>query len=274
MPPNKTDVLAYLDGTAVAPTRYAHVRLDNRATIDPNYADILVGPLPVANGTTTWEPLEYALTRKTAGKVRNLDADSDTLYAKWLYKIGADVADITTALWGGVATGGENDTLDIWGIDPLWQDDGRVVRWDTFWNLPVDGFDAETLLPLGLYFKSDVTGRDPSKWKLEGWLYNDIFYETTEAFRTAFYSAGFIKLGPNIEGDWARTDRQGDSLPFDTQYPPVMVAPSGPRYSVDVERKYVEWMDFSFYVGFTRDSGLALYDSRSPSISIDLDTRN
>lgn len=76
-------------------------------------------------------------------------------------------------------------TLDVWGIDPVWQDDSRMVRWVTFWSLPTDDFDAETLLPLGLFFKSDVTGRDPSEWKPEGWLYNDIYYLTTEAFRAA-----------------------------------------------------------------------------------------
>lgn len=39
-----------------------------------------------------------------------------------------------------------------------------------------------------------------------------------------------------------------------------MIAPTGSRYSVDAERKYVQWMDFSFYVGYTRDQGMALYD--------------
>jgi hypothetical protein len=27
----------------------------------------------------------------------------------------------------------ENDTLDVWGIDPLMQEDG-IIRWDQFWN--------------------------------------------------------------------------------------------------------------------------------------------
>lgn len=263
MAPNKSDALAYLSGSSAAPPRFAHVRLDQRATLEPYYGDILVGPLPVVNGTTTWTPLEYSTTRKTAGRVRNLDADSDTVYSDWLYKIGADIADITMDLWGGMAVGGDNDTLDIWGIDPLWQDDGRIVRWDTFWHFPVDKFDAETLLPLGLYFRSDVTGRDPSKWKLEGWLYNDVFYDNTEAFRAAYNSPGFQKLAPNDEGNWARTDRQGPILPYDTLSPPVSVAPAGSRYAVDEENKYVEWMDFSFYVGLTRDTGVALYDSGS-----------
>ncbi|PNS15337.1 Copper amine oxidase 1 [Sphaceloma murrayae] len=258
--PNKTDVLSYIDGNGTAPTRYAHVLLSNRASTEPTYSDILVGPLPIVNGTTTWEPLEYPFTRKTGGQVRNLDADADTIRTEWVTKIASNISDITQALWGKSFTGGENDTIDIWGIDPLWQDDGRIVRWDTFWNVPEDDFDAQTLLPLGLYFKSDVTGRDPAQWQFQGWLYNDVFYETTDAFRAAFYSPGFERLAPNVEGDWARTDQEGPVLQYDDQSPPVMVAPSGPRYGVDVARKYVEWMDYSFYIGFTRDLGIALYD--------------
>lgn len=80
MVPNKTDVLAYIDGNCQMPTRYAHVVLDHRASTDPYYADILVGPLPVQNGTTTWQPLEYPYTRKTQGRIRNLDADG-----KWRF---------------------------------------------------------------------------------------------------------------------------------------------------------------------------------------------
>jgi primary-amine oxidase len=107
-----------------------------------------------------------------------------------------------------------------------------------------------------------VTGRDSSLWKLEGWLYNDIFYETTEAFREAFFSPGFVKLRPNTEGAWARTDRRGPLLPHDEQQPPVMVAPSGARYSVDADSKYVTWMDFSFYISFSRDTAVSIFDVR------------
>lgn len=261
--PNKTDALAYIDGNSTVPTKWAKVVLDMRATDEPYFQEIMVGPVPLDNATTTWTPLTYPLTKKNDGKVRNLGADDDdALYTDWLYPISASIADITLDLWNGTALGLDNDTMDIWGIDPLWQEDGRIVRWDTFWNYPNDDFDAETLLPLGLFFKSDVTGRDPSQWSLEGWLYNGIFYETTEAFRTAYWSEGFVKNGPNVEGDWARTDQQGTVMPMDALFPPTSVAPAGSRFAVDAAEKYVEWMDFSFYLGFSRDTGLSLHDIR------------
>jgi primary-amine oxidase len=264
MRPNKTDALSYIDAGTPAPTKWAHVVLDNRATDAPYFADILVGPLPIDNATTSWSPLTYPYTKQNGGQVRNLDADGDdALYSQWLYPIGASVADITLDLWNGTAMGLDNDTLDIFGIDPLWQEsDGSVIRWDSFWNFPTDDFDAETLLPLGLYFGSNVTGRDPSKWTVLGWLYNDVFYPTTEAFRAAYWGGEVTKLGANVEGDWARSDQQGDVLPYDTVYPPTSVAPAGARFAVDPEAKYVEWMGYSFYIGFTRDTGMALFDVR------------
>lgn len=259
--PNKTDALSYIDGNSTTPAKWAKAILDVRATDEPYFQELMIGPVPVNNATTS-TPLTYSLTKKDDGKVRNLGADDDALYADWLYPISATISDITLDLWNGTALGLENDTLDIFGIDPLWQDDGRIVRWDTFWNFPTDEFDAETLLPLGLFFKSDVTGRDPSQWKFEGWLYNDIFYETTDDFRNAYWSEGFVKNGANVEGDWARTDQQGPVLPMDALYPPTSVAPTGNRFSVDSEQKYVEWMDFSFYIGFSRDTGVSLHDIR------------
>ena len=261
MIPNKTDVLAYIDGDAEPPTRYAHVVLAMQASEYPTYNDILVGPLPVSNKTTTWQPLEYPFTRKTGGTIRNLDADEESIY-QWLYNVSSTISDITLDLWNATALGLKNDTLSIWGIDPMWQYDGKITRWDMFWNYPTSEFDASTLLPLGLYIKSDVTGRDPSKWKLEGLLYNDIFYETTGDFRNAYYSPGFEKLPANVDGAWAHTDRDGSLLPMDAKAPPQAVAPMGSRYSVDQNAKFVEWMDFSFYIGFTRDRGIALYDIR------------
>lgn len=239
--PNKTDALAYFDGNSTVPTKWAKVTLNMRASDEPYYHDIMVGPIPLDNATTIWTPFTYPLTRKTEGKVRNLGADEDdALFKDWIYPITRSIADITLDLWNATALGLENDTIDVWGIDPLWQEDGRIVRWDTFWKYPNDVFDAETLLPLGLFSKSDVTGRDPSKWKLEGWLYNDAFYTTTADFREAYWSGKVVKLGQNVEGDWARTDQQGGIMPMDALYPPTSIALGGNRFSVDPQEKYVE----------------------------------
>lgn len=264
MPPNKTDALVYLDKNGKAPPKYARVVLDNRATENLFFADILVGPLPVDNATTKWEPLTYSHTKKDGGRVRNIDEPNyGVLLHKWYHPIGASVADITEDLWNGSCRGLKNDTIDIGGTTPLWQEaDGSVMGWSTFVSLPVDDFDTSTLQPLGLSFLSNFTGRYPSKWSILGWVYNDVFYNTTEEFRAAHRAGKVVKNGANVEGDWARTDRQGPVLPMDEVHPPVQGAPGGARFSVDREQNYVEWMGYSFYIGFSRDLGITLWDIR------------
>jgi primary-amine oxidase len=116
MIPNKTDVLAYVDGDAQPPTRYAHVVLAMQASEQPTYNDILVGPLPVSNTTTSWQPLEYPFTRKTGGAIRNLDADEESIN-QWLFNVSSTISDITLDLWNATALGLKNDSMSIWGKD-------------------------------------------------------------------------------------------------------------------------------------------------------------
>lgn len=260
--PNKTDVLNFLDGNGPEPARYAHVVINHRSDEEAYFQDILVGPLPINNATASWEPLDYKRTRKDAGKTRNLEADTGdegSVMTQLVYPELKKAADITMKLWNTTVTGGENDTVSLMTIDPLMQDDGRIVAWHSFWNDP-GNFDAGTLLPMGLFMKTDITGRDPSDWTFGGWLYNDIFYKTTEAFREAVFSPEFENLGVNVPGPWTKTTQQGEVFPLDKLHTPASVAPQGSRFSVDKEEKYVEWMGFSFYIGFSRDVGMTLYD--------------
>lgn len=127
-PPNKTDVVAYLDGTAPEPPRYAHVVLEMSSVVDAYYADILVGPLPIDNATASWTPLQYPYTKKAAGHVRNLEASYMTQTLNWTYPITSSIADITMFLFNGTVMGLPNDTAISWGNDPYWQDDGRIIK--------------------------------------------------------------------------------------------------------------------------------------------------
>ena len=274
--PNKTDALSYLDAAGKEPTRYAHVRLRMAARENAVFSDIQVGPLPISNASS-WKPLEYPYTKKSGGTVRDINADMDQLNEKLLTPLGKSIEDITLALWNATMTpsfdnssifgfpnGSEPSVSNLFPIeiDPAWQEDGRIIRWYTLWKDSTGVFDSSTLLPVGLCLMVETTGRDPSKWKFGGWFYNNVFYESTEAFRKAFQSPKFEKLGGGIDGPWAGLDRQGEIHRLDSSPPPAAVASSKPRYSVDPGQKYVEWMGFSFYIGFSRDTGFALFDIR------------
>lgn len=131
--------------------------------------------------------------------------------------------------------------MAIAGNTPLIHEDDKVYQWNQFYNLHTGPCINEQLLPTGLMFKTDITGRDPAKWSVLAWQYDGIFYESEEAFREAFASPDFKKVGTNIDGPWACTDHNNETFPHDEIYPPVPVQPEGPRFGVDVEEKYVEW---------------------------------
>lgn len=144
--------------------------------------------------------------------------------------------------------------------NPFWNEDGKTVAWATFIGPPTSGFDSASILPLGVFVRIDLTSRNFQDWEATGWYYRGTFYETTDDFRKAVFSPGFEKPPPNTDGPWTSTDRAGDSLPLDELPPPVSVSEGGKRFSVDVQENYVSWMDFSFYMSVSKDSGLALFD--------------
>jgi primary-amine oxidase len=120
-------------------------------------------------------------------------------------------------------------------------ENGRVVVWQSFSGQPTGLFDTDTLLPGGLYVRTDRTGRDPSKWKITGWLYNNIFYENIDTFKAAVAKPGFEKLGMVVDGPWAHIEKEGDAEPLDELPPPMLIEPGGKRFSVDTNENFVSW---------------------------------
>jgi len=134
---------------------------------------------------------------------------------------------------------------------PLTVSKDKVLMWQGFVGPITNIFDTITLLPLGLYFRSDITGRDPSKWKVTGWVYNNEFYPTLDAFRKVIADPSFKMVGMNIDGDWAHSDRHGEDLPFDELPPPALVQQGQSRFAVDPTENYVTWSksNKSNYIG-------------------------
>ncbi|KAL2872535.1 uncharacterized protein BJX67DRAFT_376341 [Aspergillus lucknowensis] len=83
--------------------------LNNRATIDPYYAAILVGPLPI-NHNANWEPLAFPYTRKARWRVCNPEPDGETVYSEWLFEISASISDTTLPSLGTAHLTAKNST--------------------------------------------------------------------------------------------------------------------------------------------------------------------
>ncbi|WWC71351.1 uncharacterized protein I206_105306 [Kwoniella pini CBS 10737] len=270
--PNKTDALSYMDGEGEKPDRWAIASMLFGATEEPYAQDWVVGPIPITNNSVYY-PYTFG-THAPDAKIRVYDIDDH-------YSLFTDTAlemkDVINDLLNATI---ENDddlgsTFDIWGIDPLWHEtdengNDRVIDWVGFWRIPETlqmnhgsiNFDGETLLPQGLYMQFDITGRDSSKWFLMGILYGDEYYQSVDEFRSAWKASSFEKYTPNMPGKWINTDQTGKKLCLEEEAPPMSVQPGGQRFKVDEDNKYVEWMDFTFYLTFTRDTGMRLYDIR------------
>ncbi|RPA84961.1 copper amine oxidase [Ascobolus immersus RN42] len=258
--PNKTAAVAYLDGCGPKPDKYARVVVSHGASGDEPEAwleDYMVGPFPISEKTTI-QPFTFAYN-KGSSKTPDYAKDSDAI-RKFRNDICASMKDITIDLLGSFIEGGKNDTSSLQAIDPMWEEDGKIKQWVQWRLIPkIAHYSTNTLLTQGLFMKFDITGRDPSKWYLEAILYDNKMYKTVEEFREAWKKPDFNRLPKAKEGDWATTKQQGKPLPYDEQPPPVQVQKQK-RWAVDKKNQYVQWMDFSFYMGFARDVGITLYD--------------
>lgn len=166
LPPNKSVALPFLNGQKAAlPKRYARATIKFAATDEPYYEDYLVGPLPVDN-STDWQPLTFVYNKQNPIQ-RVYDADGDKV-DDFIHQLEADVAPILQDLLN--ATNG-NDSLSATRIEPLWRENGDIIAWYQYWRNPSLEFDDGTLLPQGLYFKLNITGRDPKGWSTLGWYY-------------------------------------------------------------------------------------------------------
>ncbi|KAK8035098.1 Copper amine oxidase [Apiospora rasikravindrae] len=253
--PNKTSVLPFVAGTGPAPPVYARANLLFGATEEPYMEEFVVGPLPLSNSTAA-HPVSFFSNRQKGSKIRVHDADFATdgdLSKAFL----TEAADVLKILWNVGPDG-----VQLVSSSPVQVENGQVTTWYGIEGKPKKMYDTGTLLPLGLYIRANITGRDTSKWAVNGWLYNDILYSSLDEFRKAVTAPGFKSLGGGVDGAWSQLERNGDDLPFDDLQPPTLVQPGSKRFSVDTENEFVSWMDFTFFVSDSRDLGVRLFDIR------------
>jgi primary-amine oxidase len=137
---------------------------------------------------------------------------------------------------------------------------------------------TSTLLPQGLYakigratsflgitsakliFVADASTRNSSNWKVLQWYYNNVLYDTADDLWKAINTPGFKKAPINSDGQWTETVDFSHGHRDRSKPPPIMVQPTGARYHIDEEEKYVSWMGFEFYMRTSSDAGVALHD--------------
>ncbi|KAG9123312.1 hypothetical protein FRC07_015107 [Ceratobasidium sp. 392] len=238
--PNKTDALNYLDGEGKAPARYARVILYSGGLDIPLIQEYMVGPLPISSNTT-YTPYSYVYQNSTAGVGASGAFPFNARYT-------ASIEESKTFYPKPPQSMGPNSF------------DGN---WRRYWIFFVGvGNGAQYLGPTGLFAYIDTTGTDISQWSLRKVVYNNQIFASASDFASA-YNSGTLQRGvkPDLKNhDWSTRKKMGKARALDDRAAPRSVAFEGSRIKADKKRQYVEWMGWSFYLGFNRDTGLTMWN--------------
>jgi primary-amine oxidase len=231
-------------------------------TGDDHLTSIQVGPLPISNGTTIQE-LAYWYNGVGGAHVpfnaRPEDAPRRAAYYPLIIEVMSSIADITADLVDMVYYGPDDprSTAFSFTTNPYSKDGSYCQIWIPWRRNRLAYFDQ----PSDLYTSFDVSGSDPSLYKLRMIVYNLVVYHSVEEFRTAYESGQITKVPPPAKDDsFLHKDRLGPVRDLENRLAPTMVELEGKRYKIDEGNGYVEYLGWSFYHRFTRDTGIGIFD--------------
>ncbi|KAK0447703.1 copper amine oxidase [Armillaria borealis] len=255
--PPKSAALEYLASPDVIfpPGKFARVTIHHG--VEPVIKDYLVGPLPMGP-ETTMKPLTDIYHREDIPFHAGGYATGSEL-SLVVSKIAPDFGDALFELFGGVARGYENDTLIV-GASAPFSFDGSFRRVWLNWKLNTPG---PWLHPVNFFQYVDISGTDPSLWKVLKVVYNHQIFNSTESFMEAFRNGTLVRLPERPENkdlSWTTRKRVGKQRDLDHLPGPRSVSFAGLRFRVDKARQYITWMGWSMYLGFDRDMGLSLWN--------------
>ncbi|EGO02293.1 hypothetical protein SERLA73DRAFT_86572 [Serpula lacrymans var. lacrymans S7.3] len=262
--PPKAEVLAYLTSpsTAAIPSRNARVTIKHGSLAEPVVVDYLVGPLPVGSSTEMTKLVDIYHRDTIPFNSRGPDAGYDWNVPQFFTKMVAPMVGVMQELLGGTGAGLPNDTLVTAGSGPF-SFDGSFRRLWIGWRRNTAG---RYLHPLNLFQYIDISGTDPSQWKLLKVVYNHQIFETVESFLESFYNGTLKRIPPikdeDVDLSFSTRKRVGPQRDLDDLPGPRSLSFAGLRYRVNRELQFVSWMGWGLYLGFDRDMGLSLWDIR------------
>lgn len=262
---NKSSVVQYLYGNAIAPSKYARAVIFRGGLSVPDSQEYMIGPLPVSAETTV-QPLDYIYNGGQGGSVpynsRYFDSKRSAASEPLVIEIMSSIADITAALFQGAVYYGAGDNrtnLTSTSGTPLSFDGTQAFR-SIMFRFPGP---ATYMTPLDLFVQIDITGTDASKYFLKGIISHEKFYPTVESFRNAFNAGELaIEYDQTLDASWALVDGKTDlpTRPLEDRFAPSSLELGGKRYKTDEKERYIEYMGWSFYISFTRTVGIMFYD--------------
>ncbi|KAJ7763953.1 amine oxidase catalytic domain-containing protein [Mycena maculata] len=278
-PPPKADVLGYFDANAASPQRFAKIILMLGDASPPSIAQYLLGPLPnpitklsLSAATLELQPLKHIYTNPDVPYTARLWGLNNTYTEKFIKDIMTPLHNATQDLLGGIVFGGRGTSAQgadlepnlIFGSTTPFSYDGSFRR---MWIQLKLNSPGSFLKGLDMYLYLDMTSQVPSEWYLVRMVYNRQVFTTTQEFLEAYLNGTLKRSSPPYspvgeEESWAGRERKGRKRDLDERAGPRQVSFNGPRYSIDKENQWVNWMGWAFYLSFARDMGLSFWDVR------------
>ncbi|TIA82755.1 hypothetical protein E3P98_01145 [Wallemia ichthyophaga] len=255
--PTKEDAIYYLDQDGPLPDRIAKAHVVSGLDDPPIVKTLLVGPLPVSsdtrienlaekiyhNGEIPWnaKPSHPGEDRERTNVISETftaisDALNDLLGVPW------SLSNYDTGL---LPNNGDGSYRHPW-VE-------LMLAYDT---------SAMWFAYTGLFAQFDFSNQDISQWKLRKLVYNNQKWSSTDAFNEDF-NAGKLEPSPQLNStntNWALRSVKGTARDLEELPAPITYSPSGLRYRVDRDERYVTWMDWSFYLSYSPEQGLMLFD--------------
>lgn len=229
----------------------------------------MIGPLPVSDKTAVHK-LDYIYNGGSGGSVpynaRYFDGPRTSATDSLVASVMSNISDITAALFqGGVYHGSSDKRTNLVATSGTPQSfDGTTAFRNIMFRFPgsVSG-SALYMTPLDFFVLIDCTGTDASKYQLKGFVTGEKYYTSIAELRAAFEGGALAQeYDQTLDGAWAYVDYKPELgvRELEERLAPSTLEIGGKRYKVDAEQKYVEYMNWSFYVSYSRTLGMMLYD--------------
>jgi hypothetical protein len=140
----------------------------------------------------------------------------------------------------------DKDTIALVDNSPRGSD-GKVRR--TWWSAIYYNMDAWYLAPTGLSFQSDHSGTDSTRWSITKLYYNGKTYQSIAEFVQGYANKTVTPSKSDAtyrKGDFSQLQdpTRYPERKYEKQYGPALFSSGSPRFAVNYDQKYVEWMDW------------------------------
>lgn len=229
----------------------------------------MIGPLPVSRKTSI-QKLDYIYNGGSGGAVpynaRYFDAQKISATDSLVASVMGNISDITAALFqGGVYFGSSDERTNLVATSGTPQSfDGSTSFRNIMFRFPGSAAGgASYMTPLDFFVLMDCTGTDASKYYVKGFVTGEEFYPSVAELRAAFETGTLAQeYDQTLDAAWALVDYKPELgvRELEERFAPSTLEIGGKRYKVDPKENYIEYMNWSFYVSYSRTLGMMLYD--------------